>query len=106
MDKGKITVSDLKAELGIAYQHILDIQVENKANEHGKLFLLLEVPEEIQLANIISLEGTQVTITLPDGNILFEGTCKGTAFDEQAGYKTLGLEVYSITHILLLYLLR
>ena len=100
MDKGKITVSDLKAELGIAYQHILDIQVENKANEHGKLFLLLEVPEEIQLANIISLEGTQVTITLPDGNILFQGTCKGTAFDEQAGYKTLGLEVYSHTIVM------
>lgn len=97
MDKGKLTVSELKVELAITYEHILDIQIENRENEHGKLILLLEVSEGVQLTDILKLEGTQVTVRLPDDNILFCGICKGTAFSEQAGYKTLGLEIYSHT---------
>lgn len=100
MNKGKITINDLKIEIGITYQHILDIQIENRENEHGKMVLRLETAEETQITDIVSLEGTEVTVKLPDDSILFSGKCKGTAFSEQAGYKTLGLEVYSHTIIL------
>ena len=97
MDKGKLTVSELKVELAIGYEHILDIQIDNQENSHGKMLLLLEVSEGVQLTDILKLEGTHVTVRLPDENILFCGICKGTAFSEQAGYKTLGLEIYSHT---------
>lgn len=97
MDKGRLTVSQLKAEVGVTYKHILDIWIENKENEHGRMVLLLEVAEELQLKDIALLQGTQTTVKLPNGNILFSGICKGTSFQEQTGYKTLKVEVFSST---------
>lgn len=100
MDRGKTTVSELTVKVGIAYEHILDFRVVNRENTHGKMFLLLEVSDTIQFADAMSLQGTSVTVELPDGRILFSGICKESAFSEQADYKTIRLEVYSHTIVM------
>ncbi|MBD5464500.1 MAG: hypothetical protein HDR22_01530, partial [Lachnospiraceae bacterium] len=100
MRKGKITISELKIKIDVSYGKVLDIQIENLENDHGKMLLSLEALEETAKEKLLQLRGSLVSVFVREKKPLFCGQCTNVMIYEQGGYKTFQLEVYANTYSL------
>lgn len=96
MENGKFTLAQLQIETEISYITILDMEINSNENDHGKLSLVLEVSEDITAADADRLQGTNISVNLPDGSCIFNGKCEDAVMQDENRYHTV--YIYALTH--------
>ena len=95
MNKERYTVSDIIIESGINYNRILAFEIISQQGEHGRMSVLLEVPENTSQSQILKSKDSNVTVTLKSGTRLFAGICYNTVISYTAGYNCVRMEAYT-----------
>ena len=90
MTIGRITLAMLQIRCGISYTSIQSICITGKAGEHCFLEAVLELPESVSSAGA----GSEVTVSLPDGRVIFKGKSISAGIRHQNGYRTVNLKAY------------
>lgn len=100
MDIKKTALSQIEIQIPLSGFRLLDMQIENQSNVHGKMLLKLELAEEVTVNDVLRLEGSNIKAFLPGHRYLFAGICTDISFEEHNGYKTILAEAGSFSRLM------
>ena len=90
-----IELGRLQIDFPIEYRTILDLSIEETANEHGRMSLTLMVTESMSQSEVRRLEGVNISVSGPEGELLFVGICQAVGLQMEAGYHELVVQAVS-----------